>query len=237
MGRGARAAVITLGVILALLVVIDRVGVLVAQNRAESKLATYAQFGKRPTVRVHGVPFLTQVIRGKYRDIEITGPLVSFGDFTVAALDVDLRGAHLPLSTLTSGAVRELPVDRADGTVTVPYPELAKRSRIPGLTLSGSASGLAAGADLSVPALGTVHVTGRGNVALDGNEVRVTVTELNVGSLGVPSAVIDGLQRQLTAGIALPQLPLGLRLTSLTTTRDGLVVSGSATDIVLRSTR
>lgn len=236
-GRGW-AWLIALGVAVGVLVLADRVGVVVAQKTAESKLAGYAQFREQPTVRIHGVPFLTQVVRGRYDDIEVRGPLVRFGDFSVADLDVHLRGAHLPFSTLIGGHISELPVDRAVGQVVVPYAELARRVPVSGLVVHGDDHGAAVSGDIAVPLIGqTVHVSGRVAVALTGDQVRITVTQLDLGSATVPQAVLDALQQQLTATVSLPRLPLDLRVTGLRTSSAGLVVTGTGDHVVLRATQ
>lgn len=238
MRRKGWAWLVAVVAVVALIVLADRVGVVVAQKRAESKLAGYAQFRERPTVRIHGVPFVTQVVRGRYDDIEVLGPLVRFGGFSVANLDVHLRGAHLPLSTLVGGDISQLPVDRAEGQVVVPYAELAARVPVAGVTLHGDDQGAAASADIPVPLTGqTVHASGRVAVALAGDQVRITVTHLDLGGATVPQSVLDLIQQQLTATVPIPQLPLNLRVTGLRTSRDGLVVTGAGDHVVLRSTR
>ncbi len=230
-------------VLLVVVAVLDRVGVVVAQNAAESKLAGYAQFGQRPTVRVHGVPFITQAIRGVYRDIEVTSDDLRLGDISNAQLDVHLHGAHVPLSQLVRGRVTRLPVDRIDGTVTLPYAEVAQRSGVPGLTLApaggaGDAADdtLVVSAPLAVPGFGqTVNATAQATATLSGDALHVSVTRLQVAGVSLPDSVAALLAGRLAVTIPLPELPYGLQVRSITMRPDGIAVSGAGQDVVLHA--
>lgn len=222
-------------VLLVLLAILDRVGVVVAQRAAESKLAGYAQFETRPTVRVHGFPFLTQAIRGRYDDIEVSGKDVRLGDISRAKLDVHLRGAHISLSDLAGGHVNQLPVDRVAGTVTLPYDQLAQRSGINGLTITPTGDQLKVSAPLPVPGDGTTTVTAQGQLTVDGDSLHLAVSNVQAGGLQLPQAILDQLGRGLTASIPIPPLPYGLRITGIAVHGDGLAVAGAGTDVVLHA--
>jgi hypothetical protein len=222
-------------VLAGLLVGADRLGLLLAEHVAQNKLANYTEAGTKPQVSVHGFPFLTQAIRGKYSDIEVTSSNLQVGDFTSADLDVHLRGAHLPLGTVLGGNLKELPVDRVDGTVTLPYDELAKLSKIPGLTLTAQGDQVRAAATVSIPGIGVgLPVAGLGSLRLNGQAVDLSVSRLTVAGVAVPASVLDQVTNTLKAGIPLPSLPYGLTIGSAATGPDGLVVSGSGTNVTLR---
>ncbi len=218
-----------------LLVVADRVGVLVAQSAAESRLAQDAQFEGKPSVTVHGVPFLTQALRGTYRDIAVTGRLRQLGDIGGAGLDAHLHGAQLPLGEVLRRDVQEIPVDRVQGFVTVPYSELARLSGIPGLTITPNGGKLDGSATVTLPALGNdVRVTGEGVLTLVGGEIRIQLTQLSAGSISVPATSLPSVSNAVSALIPVPSLPYGLRLESIVPEPDGLRVLGSASNVVLK---
>ncbi len=218
-----------------LLVVADRVGVVVAQNVAASQLRENAQFAGQPSINVRGVPFLTQALRGRYNDIQVSGRLSSLGQIRGAGLNVDLRGAHLPLSDLLRHDVNNVPVDQVQGTVVIPYSELARLSKIPNLTITPNGSRLDASARIDLPVIGgTVDVTGEGKLALVDGKIQVTITELRAGGVTVPSAVLPAVSAAVTGLIPLPELPYGLHLQSITPSSDGLDVAGAGTNVVLR---
>ncbi|HEX3336045.1 MAG TPA: LmeA family phospholipid-binding protein, partial [Jatrophihabitans sp.] len=86
--------VIALIVALVLLVVValgfgslDRICATLAERKASEYLS--APFGHPATVRVHGTPFLTQALRGRYGHVEVIGGL-RIGEITGATL-----AAHL----------------------------------------------------------------------------------------------------------------------------------------------
>jgi hypothetical protein len=222
-------------VLLVLVVILDRVTVGVAERAAETRLAKFAQFGKRPTVRIHGIPFLTQALGGKYSDIEVSGQDVHLSQVAGASIDVDLHGVHLPLRDLRSHNVTEVPVDRVEGTVTVPYAELARLSRVPGLTITPGDGTVGVSANLPVPGVGGLaKVTGQGSLTLVDGSVRLSVTGLRVAGVAVPGLALQQLTRALSASIAVPTLPFGLRLTSIDARHNGLVIRGAGKHVVLR---
>jgi LmeA-like phospholipid-binding len=233
-----RAGKILIGLVLVLavlLVAADRVGATVAQNIAESRLAQDAPFVGRPSVTIHGVPFLSQAVRGRYRDIEISGRLGTLGVIRGAALDVHLRGVQLPLTALVHRDVPDLPVDDVNGTVSISYSELARLSQIPNLTLTPHGSQLDASARVSVPVLGDdVTVTGEGSLTLLDGKIKLQITRLQAGSIHLPSTVLPAVSAAATAVIPVPNLPYGLGLTSVLPTPGGLLVAGAGRNVVLR---
>ena len=57
-----------------------------AEHRASEYLA--GPLGGPAVVRVHGEPFVTQAIRGRYGDVEVTGSPLLIGDINGAGLTV-----------------------------------------------------------------------------------------------------------------------------------------------------
>ncbi|MCL2780896.1 MAG: DUF2993 domain-containing protein [Actinomycetia bacterium] len=218
----------------ALLVAADRVGVLVAQRAAASKLAGYAQFADRPSVRIHGVPFLTQVIGGKYDDVAVRADAVRVGALGTAKLDVRLHGLRLSASELIHRKVDQLRVDRVTGTVTWPYQQVAAHAGIAGLTLAPVDGGVAVTASVTVPGFGALTVSGSGQFAVVDGSLRLTVRDVRSATSGaLPSALAGQLAGALNATIPLPALPYGLRVAGVTAGPDGLAVSGAGANVLL----
>lgn len=139
-----RKLAVALIVLIVLAVAADRVGAAVGQHELAKQLKSKMDLSQEPTVKVHGIPFLTQVIRGKYSDIEVDADGVSSGRFTDLGVDVNLHGAKAPLGDLLSGSIDKLPVDKVDGHITVTYADLAQASGVAGLTLTKSGAGVRA---------------------------------------------------------------------------------------------
>jgi len=123
---------------------------------AERKAAQYlaGPFGRPPAVRLHGRPFLAQAIRGRYRDIEIRGDGLQIGEISGATLSAHLYGAVLPARELLGGRSTALPCDRVAGQTVLPYGELARITRLPGLTLHYDEHRLVATLAVPVPGVG-----------------------------------------------------------------------------------
>jgi hypothetical protein len=228
----AVAAVLLL-LIAAALPALDRVLAALAERKASEYLS--APFGHPATVRVHGRPFLTQALRGCYRDVEVLGGL-RIGEITGATLVAHLTNAHLPLRELLGGRTTELPCERVTGRLLLPYSELAPLARIPGLSLGFEGERLLATAALPVPGISQLaRISGEAVLTLAGSEsVWLQIRGVSVAGITLPSLVLSQLLPTLNVPIALPPLPYGLRLDELRPTASGLVVDGSAEAVVFR---
>ena len=82
-------------------VVADRMCAGLAERRASEYLSE--PFGRPPTVRVHGTPFLTQALRGRYRDVEVSGDGLRLGEISDATLTAHLYDVDLPPRELLGG--------------------------------------------------------------------------------------------------------------------------------------
>jgi hypothetical protein len=212
---------------------VDRVLAALAERKASEYLSE--PFGHPATVRVHGTPFLTQALRGRYRDVEVLGGL-RIGDITGATLVAHLTNAYLPLRELIGRRATELPCERVEGRLLLPYPELARLARIPGLTLAFDGERLIAVAALPVPGISQLaRISGQAVLSLDrAGAVWLQIRDVSVAGITLSSLVLNQLLPTLNVPIPLPRLPYALRLDELRPTANGLVVDGSADAVVFR---
>lgn len=211
----------------------DRSCAALAERKASEYLAE--PFGHPPSVRVHGRPFLTQALRGRYADIEVSGGGLQVGEMAGATLEAHLYDAILPPRELLGGRTTELPVARVEGRIVLPYGEVARVSRIPGLTLTYDGRRLIASASLPVPGINQIaRVSGHAVLTVVEGAVWLRVRGLSVAGIGLPSLVVRQLMPSLNVPIPLPALPYGLRLDELQPLPSGLAVCGSAQDVVFR---
>jgi hypothetical protein len=212
-------------------VVADRVCVELAERRAAEYLSE--PFGRPPTVRVHGRPFLTQALRGRYRDIEVSGDGLRLGELSGATLTAHVYDAHLPLRELLGGRTTALPCAHVTGQILLPYSEVARISRIPGLTLTFEKRRLVATAALPVRGMGQLaRVSSQAHLTVVGGGVWLRVRGHAVGGISLSNVVLKQLMPSLTVQIPLAALPFGLRLDELKAEATGLVVCASAEDVV-----
>jgi len=230
---------VLLGVLLTLvvlLVVADRVGLIVAERSAESKLGSYAQFVDKPNVVIHGIPFLTQAICGDYDDIQITSGAVQLDQMTGTNLNVHLRGAHIPLGDLLGGSVKQIPVDKVDGTVVVPYDALIARSGVPGLHLASEGSQVVATGQITLPGTSlSLNITAKGTLDVADGKVRLNVSDVTANGATLPSAVTDQVATLVSNAITLPKLPFQLTTARVTADPAGARITATATGVVLKS--
>ena len=165
--------IVVVGVIAALGYAGDRVAAHVAGDRIATIVKTDAGLARTPHVVVKGFPFLTQAAAGHYHRINVTATdIFNSGQQPGAVLQLDFADVKIPLSTVLSGKVNNVPVGTVSGTVTIPFANLQAAAGVPGLSIL---SGVSGGADeikvsevVKVPTgtltvFLTARVTARGN--------------------------------------------------------------------------
>jgi hypothetical protein len=213
----------------ALLLVADRVSRALAESAISRSLAVNAPFDRPPSVSIDGFPFLTQVVAGKYREIDISGTGLRLGDISGAGLDAHLHGIHLPLGDIVRRDVTSLPIDEIDGDVTLPYSELARLTGVAGLVLTEDGSAVRA----TVPVLGSASASGTGTVQVVGSAIKINVLSLEAAGVSLPSALVRSVSEAISVPIPLPALPYQLKIESVLPTATGIAVRGSASHVVL----
>ena len=222
---------VVLLVLVALAAVADRVGVRIAQRAVADQIASRGGLAGAPDVQITGFPFLTQAIAGEYDDVRVHLTAAELGQPAGTTADVSLRGVHLPLSDVLAGTVRQVPVDRVDGTVTLPYTLLSQQ-------LGGDATVAAEGSGLritrTVQVLGQdVPLTAAGTVTLDGQDLVVQVRQAQAVGVSVPSAVLQRAAALLDLRYRVPTLPFGLQVSGLQPGPDGVRVEVATRNAVL----
>ena len=225
---GLLALLLVLGVVAAL--VADPIAEGAAEERVALALRDGGGLAGTPEVDVTGWPFLTQAVSGTYDDVRISLTAEDLARPAGTTADVVLRGVHVPLSDALSGAVREVPVDRIDGTATLSYALLSAELGAD-TVLQREGDGLRV--TRTVELLGyTVPLTAVGRVSLDGQDVVVDVDRAEAAGVDVPGFVVDRGAGLLDLRHPV-ELPFGLRLTGVRPGDAGVVVTAEATDTVL----
>ena len=215
-----------------LFVAADRVAVGFAEHRVAEEIAQKGGLQGTPDVDIDGFPFLTQAIAGRYDEVSISLTAEELGQPEGTDADVTLRGVQVPLSSVISGSVQEVPVDSIDGTATLSYELLAAQ-------LGGDAQVEREGDGLrvsrTVEVLGqTFPVSAAGTVTLQGNQLLVDVEQAEGAGVELPGFLVDQASDLLDLRYEVPPLPFGLQLTSVQPGQDGVDVAVEASDTVLR---
>jgi hypothetical protein len=229
-----KALLVVLVLVLGLLVVGDRVAVGVAEDQVATQIAEKGGLAGTPKVDITGFPFLTQAIGGRYDDVRISLTAAELGQPEGTRADIALHGVRVPLSSVLSGSVSEVPVERIDGTATLSYALLS--AQLEGdTTVTREGSGLRI--TRTVELLGqTVPLTAAGTVTLDGNDLVVDVRQVAGAGVDVPGWLLSRATGLLDLRYTVPALPFGLKLTSVTPADDGVDLGLEATNTVLKAT-
>src|SRR3954453_5389351 len=119
-----RRAVIVVIVILGLLVVADRVALAAAEHVVAGRIQDDQGLSDRPDVTIHGFPFLTQALAGRYDEVTVHVRGLRDRTVPVAKLTVDLHGVHVPLGAVTSGHLSRVRGGRAAAKVLLSYDDV-----------------------------------------------------------------------------------------------------------------
>ena len=188
----------------------DRLLASAAARRVAARIGSASRAGVAPAVRFGGVVFATQLAAGRYRqvDVELAGFVAGGVEF--AGLTARLTEVNAPLRRLRSGGA--VTAGRVAATVTIPLAAVAGRLP-PGFALRKQGAELAVvGSAVPGPVSGVLRL------AADARKVTVTPAVF-----GIPSLV--GFE------IALPPLPAGLAVGSVTVVDAGLEISLGGSDV------
>lgn len=256
MARRGRRSLIALLVVLMLLVGLFVLADRVAAGIADRRLAAQAQTAmanrqitseQAPTAKIHGFPFLTQVLAGTYQEVTIDLDHPRTPKATLEHLTIDADTVHAPLDTIRSGNGR-ITADAVQGTATMTWDEArtlldtTPLSRVPGLDVSKlNVSVNNDNVVMSAPvAFGPLAFTLRatGTLAVASGQVRVRISDLAVtGANGstsqVPKSFIDRYKSAFDIGLAVPSLPYSLVINKVTTSGSGVLVTATASNVVL----
>ena len=211
-------ALITIAALAVTLAGADRLLALIAVRRVAGHLAARLDATAAPVVRVAGVPFLTQVLSGVYRQVDVTVAACRAGGMEFLGLTASLSRVRAPLRLLVASrgtvAGRGLVAGQMRAMATIPLSAIGDRLP-PGLILRRQGAELAvSGFVLLMPVSGTL--------AVRADRQRISVVPK---VLGVPSLV--GFV------IALPGLPPRLTIDTLDVTDAGLEITMRGDDVEL----
>jgi hypothetical protein len=231
--------VIVLGV---LLFVTDRVVCGVAQRQIAAKIQSTEGLAERPSVKVHGFPFLTQALGGRYQRIDADAADLSVQDgVSVDTLHVELRGVQVKLGDVMGGQVPATPVDSAVATATMGYPSLDEvaKANLPDQALTvkfgpGEAQGqsnlLAVTGDYRGSGL-KLQFQAQARVAVRNGKLVVSLLPSTLESL--PRPVRTQLVALVGDGYQIPPLPFGFKAKSLTVGPTAITFQATATSVRL----
>jgi hypothetical protein len=237
--------VVLLIIIVGALAVLDRFGASYAErvisDRVAEQVANQKATSEKPDVTIEGVPFLTQVVKGRYQEIKIelrdfSGPVANGKTIRMPLLDIRAKDVRAPLETLRTGE-GDIVATTVTGTGTVDYATVAQLVDKPGVKLAEKDGKLAVTAPLTVLNQ-QVTVQGTADVAVQKNVVSLHFDQVTADGLpDVPFVqnLLNNYAKQISIDLRLPQLPLKLVVQKVEPTADGLVVTAGASEVPLNA--
>lgn len=228
--------VVGLVVVLALLLVADRVGAAYASDAIAAEVQSSTRLQSEPEVEIEGFPFLTQALAGRYERVEVRATDVPAGELTLSRLDTTLTGVQVPLSEALSGSVRSVPVERVRARALLGYDELSRRSGDRRLSVAPAGDGRVRVSG-SLQVLGrTLSATAVSRVEAVDGAIVVTAESYDVGNEAADDLLTRALGDRLNLRIPVTGLPYGLQVTGVEVRPDGVVVRAAAENTVLSPT-
>ena len=214
-------------VLVILLIAADRISAYVAQRKVASRLASAYSLSSPPSVTIQGFPFLTQVMAGRYTQVDVALSSVMAGDVEMRDLRARFTGVHAPLVRLLGNGTGTVSADDATATALIPFASVSRRLPL-GITLAADGGALKLsgkigyqGFQVPVSAAVSLHVTA---TSIEVSPRNVTVG----GTLPVPPGPLGS---RLALVLPVHDLPMHLKVTSVRITNGGFEVSASARDV------
>jgi hypothetical protein len=134
-----RWLLIGLGVLVALLVLVD-IGARYAAEAATAKALTSSlDLSSQPKVTIQGTPFLPHLVSGNFPSVTLDGEQVDSGTLTLKTLHAVLEDVNVPVMPLIQGHRVTITAASGSGTATVTAAEITRVLQNKGTGVTASA--------------------------------------------------------------------------------------------------
>ncbi|WP_072806801.1 LmeA family phospholipid-binding protein [Rhodococcoides yunnanense] len=250
-----RKLIIGLVSLLALALVVDFGVAAYSEYRVSRAIREGGDLPSDPQVTIHGFPFLTQAVDGKYQNVEIRAQDVPNEYVRATTIEANLRGVSIPLSELADGSVHTVPVDDLDGRVRIEATDLGRFLGIVDLQVSappadksdgtGGSGGSGMTTNGGVVLTGTVpvgpietSVSVQADLILEGDSVKIVASDFYFGPEGSADFTIPDFAKSAVLGlftktIDRQTLPFGILPTDVYAEGSQIVIEGSASNVTI----
>lgn len=213
-------------ILLLVVVAMDRIANTIAEGRLASTIQASEGLDERPLVRINGFPFLTQVLRGRYRSVTLTSAqTIEARGIQVEQATATLTSVSVRASDALHGTVADVPVGSGRGSAVIPYSSVNEAVR----QYAGAAGRLVS---VGAAGPGQARVTGplglsvRITAQVTGGELVITPSADDLTAL--PGPVSAQVSSVLATPVPLPAFPFNVRLADGAFETDGLHVSATS---------
>ncbi len=219
-----RKSLILLLILVILLVAADRISVYVAQRKVARRLASAYNLSTPPSVAIQGLPFLTQVVAGRYDQVDVTLSSVTAGGMEIRDLRARFTGVRAPLVRLLGNGSGNVTADDATATALIPFASVQRRLPL-GITLGADGGKLKLSGKIGYQGF-QVPVSAAVSLHITPSSIEVSPRNVTVGgTLPVPPGPLGS---RLALVLPVHDLPMHLKVTSVRVTNGGFEVSASA---------
>ncbi|MGH3888999.1 MAG: LmeA family phospholipid-binding protein [Pseudonocardiaceae bacterium] len=253
-----RKLVIAVLVVVALAVAADFGAAAVAEYTLTQQLRARLTLATDPSVRINGVPFLTQALAGRYSAIDIRATGLAVDPLRDVAVEATLHDVDAPLSEVISGDIRSVRAARVDGRVRIKDSDLGRAIGIEDLRIqrpsdqeiqqllpAGPQPDRRAALDnrAAVRMVATTdlvsqrtEIIGIGVIELTGDLVRITIVDVrlardDVGTVNLPREIRQLLLKTLSTDVKSGGLPFAVTPTGVSVETGSLIVEGTASNV------
>ncbi|HUK70471.1 MAG TPA: DUF2993 domain-containing protein [Streptosporangiaceae bacterium] len=221
-----RKLLILFVVLVILLVAADRISAYVAQRKIASRVAASYHFPTQPTVHIKGFPFLTQVVAGRYKEVDITLSSLTAGGMQMRDLHARFTGVNAPLNRVIGNGQGSMTADRAAATAFIPFASVQQRLP-PGIKLAPDGGDLKLSGKLGYLGL-DVPVSAAVSLRVSNSAIEVAPRHVTVAG-GVPVVVpTELLGNRLAIAMPVRDLPMHLQIRGVRVMTGGFEVTASA---------
>ncbi len=227
------ATVVVIGLVLAGLDSLSRSGAesLLAQDIDSSVGGTAT-----PLVSIEGRPFLPQVIRGAYPEVDVEAVGISNGPLRIDRIQARLIGVQVPFHDVVVRDLRTVGIARSEEQVTIRYTDLNRYLLVNGEPLTVTSAGgdrlrLSGTLDVLTQRIGVDAVV---VLTIENGALRLTPLTVTTSPESLQSAVRLLLTQRLTFTVPMDGLPFGQQLDQVTPGPETLVIVAHGTNLVVQ---
>ncbi len=219
--RRRRWPLITLIVIIVVLVVGDRAANAFTEDQMASQFQSSLELSGKPHVTIQGFPFLTQLAARDFHQVNINASNEAAGpggQLQIQSLTATLHGMHIKSTSSTE-------IDDFSASALVTFTALAHAGNLPdGITLAADGPNKIK-ANIDLGPLGTGTATAQ--------VTQVGSSKINIKLLDAGKLPVDALGNLVNFTVAIPKLPAGVKIGTISITEQGLRLTATGHNTTL----